>query len=76
MGNSTSVPMWAGLESEEKMNDHEREQWVSNDEGLYNLFRRSRKSIRNFIRENRELIDEVINNVTGNKKPAHYLVYG
>jgi hypothetical protein len=58
------------------MNDTEREQWVDNDEGLYNEMIRSRKSKRAFIRENRAMIDEVINNVVGNKKPAHYLAYG
>ena len=57
-------------------NDEERRQWVQNDEGLYNLFRFSRKSEREWIKQNRAMIDEVIDNVTGHKKNAHYLVYG
>lgn len=57
------------------MNDNEREQWVSNDEGLYNEQRRSRLSMRDFIRQNRAMIDECIGNVTTGKKPAHYLAY-
>lgn len=59
-----------------RINDKERELWVANDEGLYLEQRRSRLSMRAFIRENRELIDEVIRNVTEGRKPAHYLEYG
>jgi len=58
------------------INDEDRRQWVENDEGLYLMKRSSRLSMTRFIRENRAFIDEVINNVTDNKKPAHYLVYG
>lgn len=58
------------------MNNTEREQWVDNDEGLYNWWKRSKLSKRKFIQENRAEIDEAINNVLGNKKPAHYLAYG
>ena len=58
-----------------RINDAERERWVDNDEGLCNLQRRSRLSKRNWIRANRELIDEVINNVVGGKKQAHYMEY-
>ena len=58
------------------MNDTERENWVDNDEGLYRLWRSSRKSKRIFVRSNRELIDSVVLNVTTGKQPAHYLVYG
>ena len=57
------------------MNDEERRQWVANDEGLYNEQRRSRKSMTRFIRENRALIDEIVENVKGGTKPAHYLAY-
>ena len=57
------------------MNNEQRRQWILNDEGLYNLYRDSKKSLQVFIKENRQIIDEVINNVTTNKKPAHYLVY-
>lgn len=43
-----------------RLNDHERELWVANDEGLYNMQQSSRLSMRTFIRQNRELIDDVI----------------
>ena len=60
----------------EAMNDKDRESWVMNDEGLYNLQRASRKPMRLWIRENRKLIDEVASNVASGKKPQHYLAYG
>lgn len=46
------------------MNDRERENWVNNDEGLYR-WRQSqgRKSMREFIRDNREEIDAAIDRV-------------
>jgi sarcosine oxidase delta subunit len=59
-----------------KHNDDERRQWVENDEGLYNMARRHKGGIRKFIRENREMIDSVIDNVVSGRKPAHYLEYG
>ena len=55
------------------MNDTEREMWVDNDEGLYRLMRGSGQAKRAFVRANRMLIDEVISNITNNRKPAHYL---
>ena len=58
-----------------RINDAERERWVDNDEGLYNLMTRSRLSKRNWIRANKALIDEVINNVVGGKKQAHSMAY-
>lgn len=58
------------------MNDAQRQQWVDNDEGLYDDFLRSRKSIRNYIRENRKMIDECIEKVTSGERRAHYLKYG
>lgn len=60
------------------MNDAERRQWVENDEGLYNMAKayRGRGGVRQFIRENRAMIDSLIENVTSGKKPAHYLEYG
>ncbi len=59
-----------------RRNDEERRLWVLNDEGLYNLQLASRKPTKIWIRENRELIDKVIDNVeSGNKRP-HYLRYG
>ena len=58
------------------MNDSEREDWVSNDEGLYDMWQRSGKSMRAFIRENRKLIDEVAGKVKSSTKRQHYLKYG
>lgn len=58
------------------MNNDERSQWIDNDEGLYNWWRSSRQSKRDFIRDNRAEIDAAIENVTSNRKPAHYLAYG
>ncbi len=58
------------------MNNSTRSQWIDNDEGLYNWWRQSKQSKRNFIKENREEIDRVINNVLNGTKPAHYLAYG
>lgn len=58
-----------------EINDEDRRQWVLNDEGLYNMQRESRLPMREFIKQNREMIDKVINNVTSGTKPAHYLAY-
>jgi hypothetical protein len=59
-----------------RINDAERETWVDNDEGLYDMWRRSRQSKRAFIRENREMIDHVIGNVASGAHRQHYLKYG
>lgn len=40
------------------------------------MHRRSRQAMRQWIRENRDLIDSVIDNVVTGKQQAHYLVYG
>ena len=40
-----------------KMNNTEREQWVLNDQTLYNQFKASRLSMTKFIRVNRAEID-------------------
>lgn len=58
------------------LNDEDRAQWIDNDEGLYDMWRRSGLSKREFIRRNRPLLTEAITNVLENKKPAHYLKYG
>lgn len=58
------------------MNDNERSQWIDNDEGLYQLWKSSGLSKQNFIRLHRDNIDMAIDNVTSNRKPAHYLRYG
>jgi len=59
-----------------RRNDEDRSQWVRNDEGLYDMWRRSRKSERAFIRENRATIDEAIDPVLTGELPAHHLKYG
>lgn len=43
------------------MNNSEREQWVNNNEYLYNLKRHSRLSMANFLKQYRQEIDEQIN---------------
>jgi len=58
------------------MNDSDREEWLDNDEGLYDLWRTSRIGKQAWIRANRELIDQVAGHVSGSTKPAHYLKYG
>ena len=58
------------------MNNTEREQWIDNDEGLYNWWRASKQSKRQFIKENRAEIDAAIDNAISGNKPAHYLTYG
>lgn len=58
------------------INDEERRVWILNDEGLYRMQQSSRLSMKKFIRENRQMIDEIILNVRDGKKPSHYLVYG
>ena len=53
------------------MNDTEREQWVNNDESLYNSWKHSRQSLRDFIRLNRANIDQYINQIL-NKEPEGF----
>lgn len=43
-----------------KLSNREREQWILNDEGLYNWFRSDRDPMSKFISENREEIDKII----------------
>ena len=50
------------------MNNNERENWINNDESLYNLWKSSRLSMRNFIKANKEEIDHAINALL-NRKP-------
>jgi hypothetical protein len=57
------------------MNDATRREWVDNDEGLYDLQRRSKLPMKKWISENRKLIDAVANNVKTGAKKAHYLKY-
>jgi hypothetical protein len=42
------------------MNDHDRKQWVNNDEPLYLWWRSTRKGITTFVKENRKAIDDRI----------------
>lgn len=42
------------------MNDGERENWVNNDEVLYDWWKAEGGTIRNFIRANREELDRYI----------------
>lgn len=62
------------------MNDADRQTWVDNDEGLYDMYRRwSRRNKgekREFIRTHRHLIDEVCGAVATGKRRQHYLKYG
>lgn len=58
------------------MNDADRQQWVENDEGLYDMWRRSRQPIRAWIRENRKELDRLIAPVIEGTERAHYLKYG
>jgi hypothetical protein len=59
------------------------EQWINNDEGLYDWWRSSRSektgkrmSKREFIRENRAELKSAIQKVISGDKPAHWLKYG
>jgi len=51
-------------------------QWIDNDEGLYDWWRRSKLSKTAFIREHRVELEQAINNVLGGQQQAHYLKYG
>ena len=62
--------------SRNTINDNDRRDFVDNDEGLYDLWRRSCMGQYRWVRENRALIDEVIHNTRSGAKPAHYLKYG
>ena len=50
-------------------NDHERQLWVENDQGLYNWWKSSRQGITTFVRENREELDAAIARAL-NQEPA------
>ena len=61
--------------SKQRLNDSERRNWIDNDEGLYNWWRSSRQSKRQFIIDNKADIDACILRVLNGNKPAHYLAY-
>lgn len=63
------------LKSVPNPSNEERRLWVLNDEGLYNLHRRSGLPMKVFIKRWRDTIDDVINNVISGRKQAHYLEY-
>jgi hypothetical protein len=50
-------------EGQSILNDDDRAQWIDNDEGLYNWFRQSRMSKRDFIRANRAELTTCIRRV-------------
>jgi hypothetical protein len=43
-----------------KLNDNDRREWISNDEGLYNWQRSSRQSMAAFIKTNKAEIDRAV----------------
>jgi hypothetical protein len=55
-----------------KLNNSERENWVNNDEGLYNWFKSSRLSMREFIKQNKSELDECILRVLNGEKKPHF----
>lgn len=57
-------------------NDNDREEFVDNDEGLYNLWRCSGRGITRWVRENRQLIDEYMGRISNGQESAHYGAYG
>lgn len=63
----------------DKLTVRDLEQWIDNDEGLYNWCnswkRENRSTRRAFIRENRAELEACINRVLTGNKPAHYLAY-
>jgi hypothetical protein len=60
---------------DDRHNDEERRQWSENDEGLYNLRRSSGQGLYAWVRENRALIDSVIDNILSGRRNQHYLAY-
>lgn len=58
------------------MNDRDRSEWISNDEGLYNWYKASGQTKAIFIQVNRNEIDRVIDAILNGRKPAHFLAYG
>lgn len=58
------------------MNDKERMDWISNDEGLWNWWLTSKTPMKLFVKEHRAEIDRIIESITSGKKPSHYLAYG
>jgi hypothetical protein len=62
----------------DRINDHERELWVNNDEGLYRWYQREQHrggGMRAFLKRNREEIDAAIRGVR-DRPPAQTRLYG
>ena len=59
-------------------NDEERRVFSLSDEGLYraSLSFNGKGGMTAFVKANRVLIDEVMDNIHSGKKKEHYLVYG
>jgi hypothetical protein len=56
--------------------DSDRSVWIDNDEGLYDWWKKSKLSKREFIKQNRKEIDEAIDPVVDGTKLPHHLKYG
>ena len=50
------------------MDNKERRQWILNDKGLYNWQIGSKLSMSEFIKENKDEIDRIIENITSYSK--------
>jgi len=50
-------------------------QWIDNDEGLYNWFKAERKTRQQFIQEHKQELMVCIESVISGAKPAHFLAY-
>jgi hypothetical protein len=61
---------------QQRRNDDDRHAFVINDEGLYLMSRGYKGGEKKFVRDNRKMIDEVIDNVESGRHRQHYLVYG
>lgn len=59
-----------------KITTQDISQWIDNDEGLYDWWRGSRMTKRQFIKENQQELKECIRRVIDGVRPAHYLKYG
>lgn len=58
----------------QRIDDKERSVWVLNDERLFLLWRKDGRAIKKFIRDNRIIIDELIDRVMTAKEQPHYFV--
>jgi len=61
---------------EDHISRTECEEWVSNDEGLYDLWQESNLPLSRFINQNYAFIKEVAKSVKGGERKPHYLKYG